>query len=310
MRPNTVSEELEESERLWWQRFAEVEDRFCWVQTPEIQKTLRGHYLRKILEHSRGSGRILELGCGTGWMCLLLAKMGAKDVVGVDFAESQITLANKEAARLELEKSVVFHCVDGTKDHLDLGKFDVVIAHGFLHHLTADEIRSTVASVPSMLTTNGVFIVFEPSRDVAPPSNEGGQWHRRLIWLRDLAKRGKRWGLRKYSDKEISFRETISARQIGVYPHGPSPKEMPFEKGELLGFLEAHFLIKEVFTCMTISHLVAQEWLLRELSHPISTRVIMPTICRLASYLESCALGAGDIPQGTWTLDMHLCRKR
>ena len=81
-RLGSASAELNAAEHQWWARFSGLEERFCWVQTPVIQRFLRGEYLRLIVEAAAGEKRVLELGCGSGWLAVLLARMGARKIVG------------------------------------------------------------------------------------------------------------------------------------------------------------------------------------------------------------------------------------
>ncbi len=116
----------------------------------------------KIVELAGSGGRILELGCGAGWLCIELAKSGANEVCGVDFAAAQIAIANRRAQAAGLVERVQFKCMDGTQSDESGERFDCVVVHGFLHHLNRTEIRRTMASVPRLLKANGSFIVFEP----------------------------------------------------------------------------------------------------------------------------------------------------
>src|SRR5262245_13162045 len=45
---------------------------------------------------------ILDVGCGSGRFCLAYAERGAAHVLGVDFAEGMIDLANEYARRLNV----------------------------------------------------------------------------------------------------------------------------------------------------------------------------------------------------------------
>lgn len=309
-RPFTVSDEIEKKEHQWWQQFAEVEDKFCWVQTPQVQKILRGNYLRKIINLTKHRGRILELGCGTGWLCMLLAELGASEVYGIDFSEAQIQLAIQNAAHRGVSERVRFYCMDGTSGKLEFGQFDTVIVHGFLHHLAVSEIELTLKNIPSLLNQNGSFIVFEPIRRVSQIDAPVNPWLNRICKLRKTANRGSRYGLRKFSKKESEIRELIEKRQAGVYPHGPSPKEMPFEVNELECYLDHKFKIIQQQTYMTISHLVVQEWLLRQVSQPFSSKLLLPIVARLAAYFDRKAIAYPNDLCDVWSFDMFTCKKK
>ena len=67
--------DLDAAENAWWQEYADVEEEYCWVQTPAIQKFLRGSYISRIADSLSPNDVVLELGCGTGWLSVLLAEI-------------------------------------------------------------------------------------------------------------------------------------------------------------------------------------------------------------------------------------------
>jgi 2-polyprenyl-3-methyl-5-hydroxy-6-metoxy-1,4-benzoquinol methylase len=307
-RPEITSAELEAKELEWWQEFAELEDRFAWVQTPAIQRILRGRYVREIVKYAGADGRIIELGCGVGWLCFVLADSGAKEVFGVDFSAAQIAIAQDRAEAAGLTGRVHFRCADGTQDTISTELYDCVVVHGFLHHLNKSEIRRTMASVPKLLKPNGAFIVFEPVRregklKQAIPMKL--KWQR---FLAQLANRGQRYGIRRVSQEEKRWRELFARRNWGLPPHGPSPKEMPFAPGELETYLIPHFVIECQHACMANSHLVIQDWLLRELTYPNTTRWLLPWIARAAAWMDRGLIRQIEPVPDSWILNMWVCR--
>ncbi|MEN9519775.1 MAG: hypothetical protein RLZZ381_2363, partial [Cyanobacteriota bacterium] len=110
-RLNTSTPKLDAQEVDWWEKFADVEEQFCWVQTPTMQKFFRGKYLQRIIELCSANASIAELGCGTGWLSILLAKMGAEKVFGLDFSEAQIQKARKGAIEAGVDRQVSFQTI-------------------------------------------------------------------------------------------------------------------------------------------------------------------------------------------------------
>jgi 2-polyprenyl-3-methyl-5-hydroxy-6-metoxy-1,4-benzoquinol methylase len=163
-RLNTSTPKLDAEENDWWEKFADVEEQFCWVQTPAIQKFLRGKYLRRIIELCSSNARIAELGCGTGWLSILLAKIGAERVFGLDFSDAQIQKAHKRAIEANVDRQVSFQTIDVSNLNSNTERFDAIVLHGFLHHLTTTEIRQVIATAFKMPSTNGRLIVWEPVR--------------------------------------------------------------------------------------------------------------------------------------------------
>jgi cyclopropane fatty-acyl-phospholipid synthase-like methyltransferase len=188
-RPAIASPELQAQEINWWNTFAELEDRYAWVQTPALQSTLRSHYLREIIDVAGEHGTVLDLGCGTGWLSLALAREGATNVTGVDFSASQIAIANAEADRQRLSKYVRFQLADAANSSESMSKYDCAVAHGFFHHLSQDEIRQAIVNAHSQLKDSGKFIVFEPVRYSASDdqAGRGRALERRLEFIKNLA---------------------------------------------------------------------------------------------------------------------------
>jgi 2-polyprenyl-3-methyl-5-hydroxy-6-metoxy-1,4-benzoquinol methylase len=87
----------------------------------------------RMLDHAiPGDARILDLGCGTGQMCLYLARAD-RVVVGADLARASLQLGVDAAKRFGLDR-VQFVEVDLQRPGLKAGAFDVVYSAGVLHH--------------------------------------------------------------------------------------------------------------------------------------------------------------------------------
>lgn len=307
-RPESTPPEVEQAEQAWWQKFSEVEDRYCWVQPHAVQRVLREDYLREIIRQTPPNGRILELGCGTGWLCRLLAEFSEhRSIVGIDFSAAQIALAREQTSAARLSDRVQFICADGTSIADSSSRYDTVIVHGFLHHLNRTEIQRTLASVRDHLAPEGKFFIFEPYRraDLAVTTKSRSEYFlRALIRLADPKRP---FFARVHGPEETKARALIAQRHVGVFPFGPSPKEMPFSEGELESYLMKHFTVTQRQVCMAISHHVTQAWLLRGLSAPRSTALLLPMITRLAKWLDRKFI---TVPphSGVWTFDMLVCR--
>lgn len=311
MRIPEKTPELEAAEIAWWQKFADVEERFCWVQTPSIQRALRAHYLKRIIASLPAGGRVLELGCGCGWLSILLARMGAAKVVGVDFSEAQIGRARAQARSLGVSGRVQFEVADGS-NYTGIGRrYDVVLFHAFLHHLTTSEIREVLGSVHRLLDPAGRLVIFEPVRYPEEPISAHT---RRLIGLFEFIRggltRGRKWGLRRFSVEETRLRQLISERSVGHAPFGPSPKEIPMAVDELPRLTSDLYTIRERSRCMWASHLIAQELLLMQVSHPVLGRLLSVLLVPVAAWLDRSLLREGPMPSECWIFEMFVCEPR
>jgi SAM-dependent methyltransferase len=163
----------------------------------------RSRFARLLDRAIAGDARIVEVGCGTGQMCLFLSRAD-RVIVGADLARAALALGAAAARRFGLER-VRFVETDLGRPGLKGRAFDVVYSSGVVHH-TPDPrasfarlaalarpggtivvgVYNTIARLPSRLRrltgrlTRFTVIPFDPVlRDrAAEPA-------RRLAWLRD-----------------------------------------------------------------------------------------------------------------------------
>jgi len=278
---------LDKAELEWWEKYSEVEDRFCWVHTQYIQKLIRGDYIKRISKLASPDKCVAELGCGTGWLSILVAQAGARNVVGFDFSSTQIARAQQQALEAHVENRASFKILESLDSIRKEKLFDVVILHGFLHHLTTQEIVGVVEKIHELIKKDGILIIFEPVQytDTAlAPSSQ--RFLKVLEWLRRVPSRGMNNGLRKVSSEEKKFRELIVEREVGTPPYGPSPKEIPFLPDEIPSLIEPYFLIKSRKPYMVYSHLTAKELLLMELSYPFLANLICWPLLTVTRFFE------------------------
>jgi SAM-dependent methyltransferase len=127
-------------------------------------RLLRCHTVARIL-HLTGAGkdsRVLSLGCGIGDTELLLAPYVA-EVVGVDLSPAAIRQGRADADRLKIG-NVRFQEGSFEEDSKIDGRFDVVMAVFFLHHLADDALAALPRCVHRRLAPGGTFYSLDPSR--------------------------------------------------------------------------------------------------------------------------------------------------
>jgi SAM-dependent methyltransferase len=109
----------------------------------------------RLARAGRLTGRVLDVGCGTGEHALLAANHGA-DALGVDVAPAAIELARAKAA----QRGLIAQFAVG--DALDLGPLglaetiDTVIDSGVFHVFSDDDRPRYVASLASVLRPAGI----------------------------------------------------------------------------------------------------------------------------------------------------------
>ena len=107
-----------------------LEDR---AQKPQFA-AIRENYFDKI--GLPVSGRIHELGCGTGAVCRAIAsRLGfAGSVVGSDLSASLIETAKHLTAKSGL-KNIEYYQADGQGSDAHKGQYDLVLAHTVISHV-------------------------------------------------------------------------------------------------------------------------------------------------------------------------------
>lgn len=102
-----------------------------------------------------GDARVVEVGCGTGQMCIFLAT-GDRTVVGADLTRASLELGAAAARRFGVG-SAVFVEIDLRRPALREAAFDVVYSSGVLHH-TPDP-RASFAATARLARPGGIIVL-------------------------------------------------------------------------------------------------------------------------------------------------------
>jgi 2-polyprenyl-3-methyl-5-hydroxy-6-metoxy-1,4-benzoquinol methylase len=100
---------------------------------PEIRKTWT-EFLRTWVPHA--SATVLDVGCGTGSLSILLAELG-HNVTGIDLSPSMISHAQAKAATHGFQ--IEFHVMDAAVPQLPDQQYDVIICRHLLWTLPEPE---------------------------------------------------------------------------------------------------------------------------------------------------------------------------
>jgi SAM-dependent methyltransferase len=113
-------------------------------------------YLSGIPEHLQKAGtrRVLDLGCGSGWLSIYLARAGFY-VTGIDLAKHAIELGKTWAQQENLKVS--FDSGDIAALPYPPGSFDAVVANSIFEHLTYELAVVTIKQLKSILIPGGTF---------------------------------------------------------------------------------------------------------------------------------------------------------
>jgi SAM-dependent methyltransferase len=118
-------------------------------------RTERNPFVRLLDRAIRGDARIVDVGCGTGQMCLYLARAD-RVVVGADLTRASLVLGAAAASRVGLDR-VQFVETDLQRPGLKRGAFDVVYSSGVIHH-TPDP-RASFARLAELARPGGFVVL-------------------------------------------------------------------------------------------------------------------------------------------------------
>jgi 2-polyprenyl-3-methyl-5-hydroxy-6-metoxy-1,4-benzoquinol methylase len=105
------------------------------------------------------SKKVLEIGCGTGYVSYYIAKVTGMQVLGSDLCVPFIEGANKKYKLPNLS----YETLDFNKASESINnKFDYIIGNGILHHLY-DHLDEALVTLKNLLNPKGKIIFMEPN---------------------------------------------------------------------------------------------------------------------------------------------------
>lgn len=143
--PNIYRENVDFWDRAW------KPVKTPYTQMPDLP------YIQVVPERlkSAGAERVLDLGCGSGWLSIFLGREGFA-VTGVDIADQAIALAKAWAEQESLDQ-VTFEVSDISTIGYPPESFDAVVANSIFEHLTPELAASTLKDLRGVLKPGGLF---------------------------------------------------------------------------------------------------------------------------------------------------------
>jgi SAM-dependent methyltransferase len=298
----TSTPALNAEETAWWREFGDLEERYCWVQPASVRRLLRRRYVREIAALVRPGERVLEVGCGTGWLTSLLAEAGVH-ALGIDFSSTQIDRARRTAHATG--QDLEFRVTDLGSLRKDGQRFDVVITHAVLHHLATDELQDLLDDAVDLLAPGGRFVAVEP---VTHPEGRIDRHpaERLLFWLERLPSLLARRRLRRVGPTEASLRQRVEGRGRARPPLGPSPKETAFVGDELVELVQRRMVLTRREPVASMRFRVAEQVLLAEASQPRLWRAVRWPLLALTERLDGRLVRARQPLRDVWVFEMYV----
>ena len=118
--------------------------------------------------------RILDVGCGSGWLSEYFARLGY-DVTGIDISADLIRMARERVEKIPygVDHETSLHCRFQTHDIETAAleeKFHAVICYDSLHHL--EDERSVFRHLAAMLEVGGLLFILEGEKPLAGSATE------------------------------------------------------------------------------------------------------------------------------------------
>ncbi len=140
---------------------AEKEVNFIW-DDPEIEEILRHRERSFIIDKAskNNGGRVLEIGCGVGWLSLELARQGM-NVTGIDLSNRKISVAREYYEKVKKEEDIggsIEYIADSIHNmNFEPSTFDAIVAWDALHHIP--NMPSLIRKIKIWLKTDGQLLV-------------------------------------------------------------------------------------------------------------------------------------------------------
>lgn len=164
----------------------------AYTQMPELP------YLPLIPEtlNERKLETVLDLGCGSGWLSIFLARHGFK-VTGIDISQHAVELGSKWAEKESLD--IQFYPYDIATVPFESGAFQAIVANSIFEHFPYEATKEIFKILHNVIAPGGTFIAcFD---EVGMGAGEYFKLEDNTHVYTDKARKGML--LRNYSDTEL-----------------------------------------------------------------------------------------------------------
>lgn len=148
------SPSLDEVRRYWDNEAAKFDDEADHgLRDPVVRKTWKNLLQEWLPEPPR---MILDIGCGTGSLSILMAELGYS-VTGIDLSPEMISQAKGKAQAAD--QAIAFHVMEASQPNFPLRRFDVIVCRHLLWALP--EPAQVLLNWSNLLAANGRLLFIE-----------------------------------------------------------------------------------------------------------------------------------------------------
>lgn len=130
-----------------WQERTKRGDAKGDVEMIDVMRMRSYRELYSILARFVPGKRVLDYGCGHGMHAEAIARMDAREVIGIDLSEESLAIARERIRRAGLESRVSFRAMDAERLELPAESFDVVFDGGVFSSIDVAQAYKQIARV-------------------------------------------------------------------------------------------------------------------------------------------------------------------
>jgi ubiquinone/menaquinone biosynthesis C-methylase UbiE len=178
--------------------------------------------------HIQPNNRVLEIGCGTGTLSILIAERGAK-VTAIDVSPSMLSEAECNAVEAGLADAITFHQLDVTElsDHFEPHSYDTIVSTLVFSEFPPEVLQYALKQAAQLLKPGGQLLVVD---EIVPES----AWKRFIFRIARLPLAISTWVLTRATTTPLQqFSKTLTEA-------GFAPTIVESQLGGSLQLIEAH----------------------------------------------------------------------
>lgn len=281
------SPQMDELENRWWNKAGMIIEE-AWVMTEDLCTAYRKPTTEAeaaFFLKDTGYARVLDLGCGSGWMGRMIAGKNL-EYIGMDFSSTQIATANDRLKTAPNKEYISYYCVKDILEIPNLDKVNGIIINAFLHHLSWEELDGLFNTLKKTLPKGCKLFMVEPVYNDQVNQKDGPiettEFCNTLMMdARAIMKHLKKKliGSGTYdliAEQELNLLIKESERNGFFF----SPKEVPFRISDFQKFIGKYATINSFFHCGVLDLELAQ--ILSKITKPDSrkyyTELLFPYI--------------------------------